>query len=453
MSVIVVQTCDGSIYKDLLDTTEAHHRGYCKAFGYDYYRYDGVKRGFNPWHSSFNRIYLLEEALKDGVHDWMLYMDADAIIYDTSKSVDKFLDPAYAVIVCRGVSDEENTTYDFNIGVAFYNLKHPNIAHIVAIWKKMYESVPDHVLQSEQDGCFHINGRHVDDQAMLQQIMHHVHKTSLKIYRGHDFDAFNYDGPFIKQLMRAPDTTVAKRSAQMVHLIESTHNIKYVNVDIVVARYNEDPTWILSVKDNLPQHIILRNIFIYNKGDTLNLDYEQYPNVAVVLETLPNLGRESNTYIQHILKHYDDQADVTLFVQGKIDDHCILGLSPIAYVHKMITTAIDSTIGMSWNAYPWQHGTDFNFRLEQYYGALSRSEYNYGQWFGKFIGKFPNNSARHLWYQSGLFAVQKHRIVSRSMLFYRRLLGELTAPNPEQEHYMERSWFYILQPNLTRHIL
>jgi hypothetical protein len=39
------------------------------------------------------------------------------------------------------------------------------------------------------------------------------------------------------------------------------------------------------------------------------------------VETLPNVGREAQTYLHHIVQRYDDLADVTVFCQGKPFDH------------------------------------------------------------------------------------------------------------------------------------
>jgi len=52
---------------------------------------------------------------------------------------------------------------------------------------------------------------------------------------------------------------------------------------IVVARYNEDIRWL-----NNEMH----NCAIYNKGEPLNIENEFM---------LKNLGRESDTYLNHII--------------------------------------------------------------------------------------------------------------------------------------------------------
>lgn len=72
--------------------------------------------------------------------------------------------------------------------------------------------------------------------------------------------------------------------------------------DIVVSRYNEDISWIKRVHDY--------RTFIYNKGEYLD-------NTI----TLPNVGREAQTYLHHIVHNYENLGDWVFFVQGHPFDH------------------------------------------------------------------------------------------------------------------------------------
>lgn len=47
--------------------------------------------------------------------------------------VEDLLDDQYAVIGCRGGEDPVDW-WDINIGVAFFNLKHPDIGRIISRW-------------------------------------------------------------------------------------------------------------------------------------------------------------------------------------------------------------------------------------------------------------------------------------------------------------------------------
>ena len=60
-------------------------------------------------------------------------------------------------------------------------------------------------------------------------------------------------------------------------------------IDLVVARYNEDVNWLKKVPKNI-------NIILYNKGK----DDIQFKFIK-----LDNIGRESHTYLYHIINNYD----------------------------------------------------------------------------------------------------------------------------------------------------
>jgi len=70
-------------------------------------------------------------------------------------------------------------------------------------------------------------------------------------------------------------------------------------VDVVVAHYNEDLSWIEAYGGPGV------NFRVYSKGEA--------PAGA---EVLSNVGRESHTYLTHIVKNFDRLADRTVFTQG-----------------------------------------------------------------------------------------------------------------------------------------
>ena len=81
------------------------------------------------------------------------------------------------------------------------------------------------------------------------------------------------------------------------------------SIELIVARYNEDVTWLNEVDTAI-------GITIYNKGN----DLHNIPDRAIVKE-LPNIGRESHTYATHCAARYDSLADITVFTQGNPFTH------------------------------------------------------------------------------------------------------------------------------------
>ncbi len=85
--------------------------------------------------------------------------------------------------------------------------------------------------------------------------------------------------------------------------------------EIVVARYNEDISWLLSLNKKW-------KITIYNKGfqlENIGTITIHHPNVTII--NIKNIGREAETIAYHMLNHYGNYADLTVFIQASPFDH------------------------------------------------------------------------------------------------------------------------------------
>lgn len=82
-------------------------------------------------------------------------------------------------------------------------------------------------------------------------------------------------------------------------------------IDVVIARYKENVGWVR----NLLLMPYIKNIYLYNKGP-FNIPYDILKHPKVIYKELVNKGRESDTYLQHIMTYFDDLADMTVFAQG-----------------------------------------------------------------------------------------------------------------------------------------
>jgi hypothetical protein len=75
-----------------------------------------------------------------------------------------------------------------------------------------------------------------------------------------------------------------------------------MKTEIVVSRYNENLDWLKKIKKSKDLKIT-----VYNKGKD---------DIDVPFIPLKNIGRESHTYLYHIINNYDNLADQTIFCQG-----------------------------------------------------------------------------------------------------------------------------------------
>lgn len=224
---------------------------------------------------------------------------------------------------------------------------------------------------------------------------------------------------------------------------------------IVVSRYTEDLSWL----DEGGEEVRI-NTLIYNKGEALGL-----PNEVL----LPNIGRESHTYLNFIETHYDALPDVVVFSQGDVSDHshvmggksplnhllsmkdhaAIFGKSKPFVTHYNGSTPTDDGDARSrpLNLFDsnFNHHPGFSMATVYNTGTASCTPITFGDWFMTFIAaegdSYPNPINI---YPNALFAVQRKLIRSRPVAFYNALAKEVGHdPNPVEGHFMERSWYYI----------
>ena len=195
---------------------------------------------------------------------------------------------------------------------------------------------------------------------------------------------------------------------------------------IVVARYNEDIKWLL------PLHNIT---IIYNKGDN-NYSLNNFNTIK-----LNNVGRESHTYLYHIIENYDNLAEKTIFFQGKIDDHKILEIEQyfmkndfIANFSKIKKDVIKNKI----------HHTA-KWANEYNNGSMKSSKYTPYEWFEKNIGLDLSNLEDEFNIVWGAnFSINKDIILRKPKSFYQNIMRYIDYHiNPEEGHFMERGWYLI----------
>lgn len=204
-------------------------------------------------------------------------------------------------------------------------------------------------------------------------------------------------------------------------------------LNFVIARYKEDITWVQSYIGNKSAV----NLFVYNKFHGEDL--------------LPNVGHESHTYLHHIITHYDTMKtnpyDKTFFLQGCIKDHLLAYqcTTEAEFIEKMINACEQFAIPHQMGVYT----AHFGFRIHSYNNALitpNRENLCFGDWFQKHIGMPFHNRIR--WWTGALFCVDNWRITQHPKVFYERLIRELDKSlDPEEGHFMERSWFELFFPD------
>jgi hypothetical protein len=199
-------------------------------------------------------------------------------------------------------------------------------------------------------------------------------------------------------------------------------------MEIVVARYNESLEWV-----DHPQLAECTKT-IYNKGEAI-LAADKCSAWRVI--DIPNIGRESNTYLHHIVTRYESLADVTLFFQGSINDRPEQELLPLPSYTSITPWGFAGKLDTCFEGHDWGRELD-------YISGISELGLCFGDFIQSQIDLPWRNKA--MFVKGACFSVGKERIRLRPKQYYLSLLESvfLRHVNPREGHYMERAWFRML---------
>lgn len=183
-------------------------------------------------------------------------------------------------------------------------------------------------------------------------------------------------------------------------------------------------------------------VFIYNKGQKTD---ELFPSLATTIN-LNNVGRESHTYLHHIINNYDELPEKIIFTQAHPNDHVSENFksdffdflnSPdeFRYFSKnILEMRID------------QDGVEESGILN---GALWRNKHSLRSCCVTVpFELIPQIESKKWIFGTGaIFGVSRESILKNSKEFYRGSLDileeSLDPVNPPEGHAFERSWYLI----------
>ncbi len=209
-----------------------------------------------------------------------------------------------------------------------------------------------------------------------------------------------------------------------------------MNKRLIIARYDEDLEWLKRYNDF--------EITVYNKGENLK------ESKLFEVINLTNKGRESHTWLHHIVNNYYHLNEINIFLQGKIDDlDCMAYKNPNDYLEKINKYGFSvSRYGLlgplhwDWNV---NINKDIRYVKQWENNEISRSSIGFRNFAKELFPEIPLFVATSY---SGCFAVKREAIHLNDLLFYKKLLNILSRhKNPIEGHYMERLWCYIFTRN------
>ena len=205
---------------------------------------------------------------------------------------------------------------------------------------------------------------------------------------------------------------------------------------IVISRYNENIDWVKYIDTEL------FDIYIYNKGDAI----QDIPNCNII--KLSNTGRESHTYLYHIINNYSNLPERIVFTQAHPFDHVRDSFlndinifdkcdRPFYYFSKNIlsiqyykNTFIEYGI---LNNREWKNYHDINSPIKKTMKTLFHD--------------YKDENVKLFFGTGAIFGVDKLLILRNNIDFYKNCINILNNSsnlvNPDEGHSFERLWYYI----------
>lgn len=184
---------------------------------------------------------------------------------------------------------------------------------------------------------------------------------------------------------------------------------------LVIARYKETIDWLNNVPNDW-------EIIIYNKYEGDNL--------------LPNVGRESHTYLYHIIKNYNNLPDEIMFCQAKPHiDYKWLDQWFNDHNFKNIRT---------------KKPKRNNFPKSISWGTLKNVELDANRCWKNLFGTEYHGNPIDMFY-NGLFKVKKEAILKYPKSFYENAIKMVDyCADPVEGHFFERIWLELFREKVIQ---
>ena len=215
--------------------------------------------------------------------------------------------------------------------------------------------------------------------------------------------------------------------------------------EIVVSRFRENISWLADEQ--------FSNDFktIYNKGLP---DIEKFDKFTLCNQVvLPNVGREGQSFLYHIVHNYDRLADVSIFLPGSCMDE--IKVSKTVEVIRRAKETRNTVISGKWyddirtnlsqfSIDSWVGLSTENKSAQPSSSCAPASYRPFGRWFDHYIGR---DVRVHVACFTSTLAVSRDHILQQPLAKYEELLAAMSKhSNPEDGHFLERAWEALFSP-------
>ncbi len=224
-----------------------------------------------------------------------------------------------------------------------------------------------------------------------------------------------------------------------------------MGVDLVVSHFKDSLEWTLALRPHLTR------TFVYDKRDIASKHDGAIgvnPNEALTIVSRANVGKCDESYLHHIVTHWDDLADWTVFTVDAPHDRmhevsmedCLAPGEHLRVPRLWKGRDWDPVTGRlnwhQWGSIRDRNGTNWKDRYEG--GIIAPAALPFVEWMRRYIGFDPNSAAWPGYAPGGIMGVPRRAIKYLPKAFYERLRDQLShAVEPEEGHYCERSFATI----------
>ena len=252
-----------------------------------------------------------------------------------------------------------------------------------------------------------------------------------------------------KRLLAQHQLDIDKYEKKFRHIL--FNKITTRDSEMVIAHYSEDLSWALEYR---------KWIIVFHKGgdcavkEKTNDKKNRVDQTHFRWQPLPNIGREGHTFLYYIVNRWNSLPENIFFTQG----NCSSDHRPFP-VESYLIPKPNITLYMN----VWNRGIEFTdgpggeikhvgkWKKEKENGDMSPSSLSFLEWWYEYIspvlpidGSLEVVFKKWKWSHGAIFSVSRKSITSHPLLFYQRLLTNLQRHiNPEEGHFLEKSWFYI----------
>lgn len=196
IDAVLYQTADADRYFPILSATLPANRAFCLRHGVRLEAFVGIRRGYHPWHATFNRIGFLRDRLAEGFRGWAIYLDADAFVADLGFDFAAYLGARGQQGMIHPPGSGQ-AAWDVNAGVFLWNFAHPATRETARRWIAGFDAIPESALRAAPEWDDVDN-----DQLLLQRVLQND-GALLAAVQLEEASLIGYQGSsFIKQLVR-----------------------------------------------------------------------------------------------------------------------------------------------------------------------------------------------------------------------------------------------------------